>query len=101
MVFCPDSPYMPNTNWSADAAKYAAAMPKVTFSHMYVTENQSGVDNNLFQYTDLDTIYNGRCQLLESDVEITHGTYVKLIADENELNGSKIWLYAYNPGSNN
>ncbi len=98
-MFCLDLPFLPSTNWSADATKYAAKIPNITFSNLYVTEHQEEDYNVSFSYTNLDTIYNGRCLHLESDVDMTPGTYVKIKVAEEEVNGSPLWLYVYHPGT--
>ncbi len=53
-----------------------------------MTENQEEDFNVSFSYTNLDTIYNGI--LMESDVDMTPGTYVKIRVAEEELNGSPL-----------
>ncbi len=62
-------------------------------------ENQTWTYEDPFHYTPLDTVYNGRCQLLESDLDMTPGTYVELTALEKDLNGTSLAMFVYNPGT--
>ncbi len=65
---------------------------------MFITENHTYIFDDPFQYNYLDTMYNGRCQLLESNLDMSEETYIKLTADESGLNGTPIWLFLYYPG---
>ncbi len=100
LAFCSESPFVPGSVWSADPSDYVTNVPNVTFHAIYTSqEDENATRKDPFRSTYLDTLYNGRCQLLESDIDMTTGTYITLRAVEDDVIQSKgLLVYFLNPG---
>ncbi len=98
LAFCSESPFVPDAHWSVNPDDYLNNIPNVTFGSIYTSDGFLS-KGNPFRVSYLDTLYNGKCQLLESDLDMAAATYVSLHAlHEEVLNSNGLLVHILNPG---